>query len=219
MKRTLAARRTHSPDFLTRRFVRALRKISNSYISILFARDSNARGESSHRHFISLYLPLDASLLFFFRFLLFPSFLFFSRSQVSSARSRPILNFHHAGLPFLFVIGYPILINVSICFFVLALPFYCFPPHLATARARHRPIFILPVSAFRISRFSILPRARGYIHRADNEYSNFRRDARGEAGGVARYKNLRVMVFPIDASGNSMYRRSRRLPRNTPANV
>ena len=157
-------------------------------ISRAFSRDSNARGE------LSLFATLFsltcryrcfAAVFFFCCFLLFFSlllffFFFFPRSQVSSARSRPILNFHHAGLPFLFVIGYPILINVSICFFVLALPFYCFPPHLAISRRRASADFYPSPSPLSphppsIPRVSILPADHG----TDNEYSNFRRDSRG----------------------------------------
>lgn len=122
--------------------------------------------------FATLFPPPDASLLFF------------SRSQGSSAYGPPILNFHHAGLPFLFVIGYPILINVSICFFVLAFPFYCFLPHLLYSRSVIGPLFIFPPHPPSIALFHFAcTEYAGYG--TDNEYSNFRRDSWPTGGGAS----------------------------------
>lgn len=94
-------------------------------------------------------LPLSFSLFFFF-FSFSPSQSFVLSTPTDIEFSSRRINF------FFFVIGYPILINVSICFFVLALSFYC-SPHAFHIPASHRPFLFLPSRIRLPSHFSILP--------------------------------------------------------------
>lgn len=92
-----------------------------------------------------------------------PSSYFFHIAGLSFQPRPPILNFHHATLPFLFPIGYRILINVSICFFSCPCFLFIIPRDTFYLPTRLLAVFTFlphPLTLFislLLSHFSILP--------------------------------------------------------------